>query len=138
MSEFVWLCRVRWHVQHWQFQLWAIYVWLCRDFDFHTEQFSAENHPNFRRIQTGLLCRGRSNIFIRVKTYEICSSAIKKVEHYKHVKIHWQTYCMNFALLLAFFSFWRCWTFNFFGYFRNVPSNKLFKHGMGVCLMNFH
>ncbi len=143
MSEFIWLCRVRWHIQHWQFHseyfmsdsaeivltfsvllsgravyVWlcrdfdfhteqlsaensptfrqvcsveqprifwfwsswslrtdffsaylsgrAVYVWLCRDFDFHTEQLSAENSPTFRRIQTGLLCRVRSNIFIRV------------------------------------------------------------------------
>ncbi len=41
-----------------------------RDFDFHTEQcpaeqLSAENRPNFKRIQTGLLCRAGSNIFIR-------------------------------------------------------------------------
>ncbi len=43
----------------------AIYVCLCRDFDFHIEQLSAENRPTFRRIQTGLLCRARSNIFIR-------------------------------------------------------------------------
>jgi hypothetical protein len=88
VSESVWLRRVRWHVQHWQFQLWvicvclcrdstdffsdylsprAIYVWLCRDFDFH----SAENRPTFRRIQPGLLCRARSNIFIRVLSYYI-------------------------------------------------------------------
>ncbi len=42
-----------------------MYVWLCRDFDFHTEQCSAENRPAFRRFQTDLLCRARSNIFIR-------------------------------------------------------------------------
>ncbi len=33
---------------------------------FHTEQCSAENRPTFRRIQAGLLCIARSNIFIRV------------------------------------------------------------------------
>ncbi len=43
----------------------AIYVWFCWDFDVHTEQCSAENRPTFRRIQTGLLCKERSNIFIR-------------------------------------------------------------------------
>jgi hypothetical protein len=29
-------------------------------------QSNAENRPTFRRSQTGLLCRARSNIFIRV------------------------------------------------------------------------
>jgi hypothetical protein len=28
----------------------AIYVWLCRDFDFYTEQCSAENRPTFGQV----------------------------------------------------------------------------------------
>ncbi len=31
-----------------------------------TQQLSAENRPTLRRIQTGLLCRARTNIFIGV------------------------------------------------------------------------
>ncbi len=49
----------------------AIYAWLCRNFDFHTEQLSAENRPTFRRIQTGLLCRARSNIFTKSLCFDI-------------------------------------------------------------------
>jgi hypothetical protein len=52
---------------------------LCRDFDFHTEQLSAENHPNFRRIQTGLLCRARSNIFIRDHKRKVESTFTKNI-----------------------------------------------------------
>ncbi len=48
-----------------------IYVWLCRDFDFHTEQLSSENRPTFRRIQTGLLCKARSNIFNREVSIDV-------------------------------------------------------------------
>jgi hypothetical protein len=32
---------------------------------------SVENHPTFRRNQTGLLCGARSNIFIRVMSYQV-------------------------------------------------------------------
>ncbi len=82
--------------------LWVIYVWLCRDivltfsrltcqaeqfmsdcrdFDFPAEQLSAENRPTFRRIQTGLLCRARSNIFIR----ELLGCSI-------HVDFYWRLF----------------------------------------------
>ncbi len=63
---YVWLCRDSSDFFNAYLSAKAIYVWLCRDFDFLTEQCSAENRPTFRRIQTGLLCRARSNIFIRV------------------------------------------------------------------------
>ncbi len=63
---YVWLCRDGTDFFSAYFSGKAIYVWLCRDFDFHIGQLSAENRPTFRRIQTGLLCRARSNIFIKV------------------------------------------------------------------------
>ncbi len=62
---YVWLCRDSSDFFSAYLSGRPIYVWLCRGFDIHTEQLSAENRPTFRRIQTGLLCRARSNIFIR-------------------------------------------------------------------------
>ncbi len=59
---YVWLCR---DSTDFFSDYLSISVWLCRDFDFHTEQCSAENRPTFRCIQTGLLCRARSKIIIR-------------------------------------------------------------------------
>ncbi len=72
---YVWLCRDSTDFFSAYLSGRAVYVWLCRDFDFHTEQLSAENRQTFRCIQAGLLCRARSNIFIRERKSNLYSNS---------------------------------------------------------------
>ncbi len=94
---YVWLCRDSTDFFRPYLSARAIY-WLCGDFDFHTEQCSTENRPAFRRIQTGLLCRARSNIFIRevITFYEV-----KKVTLSPNTRLKLNRYRWSCALLMA-------------------------------------
>ncbi len=127
----VWLCRDSTDFFTAYLSGRPINVWLCRDFNFHTEQLSAENRPPFRRIQTGLLCRARSNIFMREDHDDLLSKncfALKApvVNLWKLIHFLMGPYWNTFVKQIKFaFSFFYLYLFVQRKYAKKQPSKKL-------------